>query len=101
MFALGMQSVPESMRSINWVRFRPGTRQRWEGEKGAGREKAGSGADAIRTRSQKGVGREVGAGRWVRTVGRALESLAQGREGTEESHDSISQVPKVLVTAEL
>lgn len=49
-FALGLQSVPESLRSVNWQMFTPGTGERREKEKNAVRGREESGADAIRTR---------------------------------------------------
>lgn len=73
MFALGKKSVLEFLRSMNWVVCRSGTRQRWEEEKGSGREKEGSGADAIRMRSQM-----WGEGGGCRTVGWKCKSWRQG-----------------------
>lgn len=68
MFALGMESVLEFLRSTNWVVCRSGTRQSWEEEQGSG-----PGADAIRMRSQM---RGEGGGR--RTVGWKSKSYRQG-----------------------
>lgn len=85
MFALSMQSVSEFPRSVNWIVCRSGTGQRWEGEKGGGRDREGSGADAIGRRSQR-LGEGVDAGWWVgsaRAGGRALDSLSHGRKGAE------------------
>lgn len=82
MFALVVQSVPESPRSRNWATFSPGTGERWEKEKDAGRERKGSGADAIRTRGRRGEEKKVDAGRWAGCAvlgSRALESPSRGR----------------------
>ena len=64
MFAVGMQSVLGSRRSVNWTMFSPGTRQRREKKQAAGREREGPGAEAHGTGGQKGGEEEVDAGDW-------------------------------------
>ena len=65
------------------------------GEKGAGGERAGS------RQMQPGPGvrkarEEAGAGEQARTGGGALESLSQGRKGTEWSHGLVPRPPSAV-----
>lgn len=70
--------------------FSPGTRQRCEKEKPAGREREGPGAEAHRTGSQNGGEEEVGAGGWAGSVVAGPGKPVTGRGvGAEESPDSI------------
>lgn len=84
----------ESLKDDPGEGSRAGTETEAGGEKGAGGERAGDLGRCNQDQGSERPRREAGAGEQARTGGGALESLSQGRKGTEWSHGLVPRPPK-------